>query len=118
MSQWQLIRSMPDGDTLHKIQLLFNDSFPIELRHFFAEDIEKQNWLLIDPDNNDFENSANEMLNFLLSCIERHCQSLVGQGDLVTEVHFRNIGKKLVEMYQGKALGGGVGVKGFCFWEE
>ena len=62
--------------SLAKIQSLYDNNFPIEFRHYFAETIEQQPWDQIDPDRASDEPQAKFILENFLSQITRQCELL------------------------------------------
>lgn len=104
MSQWQKIREMEECETLQQIQSLFDESFPIEFRHFFAEDLEKSNWKSIDPDEPSHETLALDMLNYILNRINSHCNNLLNLNEIETKNHFYNIYNKFKTTYSSNPL--------------
>lgn len=77
MALWSKAQQLPNGGFDH-IQSIYNENFPVEVRHFLAPWIEAQNWDLLDPNFPAHENAIKELLLRFVREIENKANSLMG----------------------------------------
>ncbi|CAH1775759.1 unnamed protein product [Owenia fusiformis] len=99
MSLWGRVQQLPPGGAHQQMRNVYGTHFPMEVRHYFAEWIEQQEWQNIDEDDPKYEEYAKQLLEQLTMKIEEKAAEFAGSDMYPIKLKLNEIASTFREMY-------------------
>ncbi|KAI4822950.1 hypothetical protein KUCAC02_008468 [Chaenocephalus aceratus] len=87
------------GDSLHQMQSLYGQHFPIEVRHYLSQWIESQLWDALDLENPQEEFKAKRLLDSLIQELQNKAEHQVGEDGFLLKIKLGHYASQLKSTY-------------------
>uniref|UniRef100_A0AAY4D8F4 Signal transducer and activator of transcription n=1 Tax=Denticeps clupeoides TaxID=299321 RepID=A0AAY4D8F4_9TELE len=98
MALWAQAQQL-QGEALHRMQSLYGQHFPIEVRHYLAQWIEAQPWDAVDPENTQEEFKAKRLLDSLIQELQKRAEHQVGEDGFLLKIKLGHYATQLKVTY-------------------
>uniref|UniRef100_A0AAY4D8T2 Signal transducer and activator of transcription n=1 Tax=Denticeps clupeoides TaxID=299321 RepID=A0AAY4D8T2_9TELE len=98
MALWAQAQQL-QGEALHRMQSLYGQHFPIEVRHYLAQWIEAQPWDAVDPENTQEEFKAKRLLDSLIQELQKRAEHQVGEDGFLLKIKLGHYATQLKSTY-------------------
>lgn len=99
MTLWAKVQQL-SSDGMRQIHSAYGVHFPIEVRHFFSQWIESQNWAEIEEDKPEHEALATKLRDDLIQMLEDKAQELSYEDNFLNKLKLQETVQQFKEMYR------------------
>lgn len=99
MALWAQTQQL-QGEALHQMQALYDQHFPIEVRHYLAQWIEAQPWDAVDHENTQEEYKGKRLLENLIQELQKRAEHTVGEDGFLLKIKLGHYANQLQSTYE------------------